>query len=71
MYYMISMRNLPDELIREIQVYLPRALLDAFLFIDKNDLNLHSSYLHLFNEEIEPIDIEKLKEILVLKRLKG
>lgn len=69
MYYMISMRHLPDELIKEIQTYLPRALMDTFLFIDKDDLSLHSSYTLLFDGDIEPIDIDKLKEILLLKHL--
>ena len=70
MYYMISMRHLPDELIREIQTYLPRALLDGFLFINKNDLSLHSSYATLFDEEWKYIDVNKLKELLILKRIK-
>ena len=69
MYYMISIKHLPDELVKEIQMYLPSAN-SGFIFIKKNDLSLHNSYVRLFDEEWEPIDVDKLRELLVLKRLK-
>lgn len=69
MYYIISMTYLPDELIEEIQLYLPDSR-EGFLFINKEDLSLYSSYILLLDADFEAIDVEKLKELLVLKRLK-
>lgn len=68
MYYIISITYLPDELIKEIQLYLPNAR-EGFLFINKEDLSLYDSYILLLDTDFEEIDIEKLKELLVLKRL--
>lgn len=69
MYYVISMTYLPDELIKEIQLYLLNAK-EGFLFINKEDLSLSSTYIHLLDADFEEIDIDKLKELLILKRLK-
>ena len=66
---MISMRHLSDELIKEIQLYLPN-IKEGFIFIRKHDLSLHSSYYILFEEDCEEIDVDKLKEILLIKHLK-
>lgn len=69
MYYMISMQYLPDAIFKEVQSYLPIER-NGFLFIERNGLRLYVSYTLSLNEGYETINIDKLKEILVLKRLK-
>lgn len=69
MFYIIDIAYLPDELIKEIETYLPSKA-EGFLFIRKDGLGIFTSYRLFLDEGYEFIDIEKLKELLILKRLK-
>lgn len=68
MFYIIDTAYLPDELIQEIEAYLPSKA-EGFLIIRKDGLGFHTHRLFL-DEGYEFIDIEKLKELLILKRLR-
>lgn len=67
MYYIVDMNYIPEELLEEINNYLSHTRRD-FLYINKEDLTLMKGFAAV-EGECTYIDIEKLKELLVLKRI--
>lgn len=67
MYYMIHTSFIPEELHEEINNYLSHTRRE-FLYINKEDLSLMRGFVAI-EGECTYIDIEKLKELLVLKRI--
>lgn len=72
MFYAIEMEKVPDELIQAVLNHVSRRNLSGtkYLHINPETLNFFMTYSFL-SDDIEIIDIEKLKEILLLKHLKG
>lgn len=67
---MIDMESIPEELYEEVTKYIPITEFGYHLYINKESLGFFRSY-RILTKDCEVIDIDRLKEILLVKHLRS
>lgn len=70
MFYVIDLTDVPEDLIKAVNYYIPKNRLKTgnYLHINPDTLNFFKAYAILV-EDYEYIDIKKLKELLLTRHL--
>lgn len=69
MHYIIDLDYVPEDIVEAISHDLSDTR-EGFLYIIKDSLIIFNTHSLILNEDHEFIDVEKLKELLILKHLK-